>query len=189
MEKEQVIKLIRTIVEVGTVRNEFRGAGGCGTVPLSGAVMRAFVAVAEHAEDPFRLICIQTLAEICKLLNIGSVKRSLTVDSTVVIDTALVARTGGIRFLLHALGEGPLEIAPILASAFLHIIDSPRTRAYLQVGTDLEVLVLQRFVVCVNVPVDGIFSRHRRVREGARSRRQDERMYQSNPVDVTLVEW
>ncbi|KAF7365155.1 hypothetical protein MVEN_00387000 [Mycena venus] len=100
MEKEQVIKLIRTIVEVGTVRNEFRGAGGCGTVPLSGAVMRAFVAVAEHAEDPFRLICIQTLAEI------------------LVIDTDLVA--------------------PILASAFLHIVDSPRTRAYLQVGADLE---------------------------------------------------
>ncbi|KAF8139513.1 Rapamycin-insensitive companion of mTOR, N-term-domain-containing protein [Mycena galopus ATCC 62051] len=120
MEKEQVIKLIRTIVEVGTVRNESRGAGGCGTVPLSGAVMRAFVAVAEHAEDPFRLICIQTLAEI------------------LVIDTALVARTGGMRFLLHALGEGPLEVAPILASAFLHIVDSPRTRAYLQVGADLE---------------------------------------------------
>ncbi|KAJ7672758.1 Rapamycin-insensitive companion of mTOR, N-term-domain-containing protein [Mycena rosella] len=120
MEKEQVIKLIRTMVEVGTVRNEFRGAGGCGTVPLSGAVMRAFVAVAEHAEDPFRPICIQTLAEI------------------LVIDTDLVARTGGMRFLLHALGEGPLEIAPILASAFLHIVDSPRTRAYLQVGADLE---------------------------------------------------
>ena len=41
--------------------------------------------------------------------------------------------------MLHALGEGPLEIAPILASAFLHIVDSPRTRAYLQVGADLEV--------------------------------------------------
>ncbi|KAJ7761527.1 Rapamycin-insensitive companion of mTOR, N-term-domain-containing protein [Mycena maculata] len=120
MEKEQVIKLIRTLVEVGTVRNEFRGAGGCGTVPLSGAVMRAFVAVAEHAEDPFRPICIQTLAEI------------------LVIDTDLVARTGGMRFLLHALGEGPLEVAPILASAFLYIVDSPRTRAYLQVGADLE---------------------------------------------------
>ncbi|KAJ6537472.1 Rapamycin-insensitive companion of mTOR, N-term-domain-containing protein [Mycena sp. CBHHK59/15] len=120
MEKEQVIKLIRTIVEVGTVRHESRSAGGCGTVPLSEAVMRAFVAVAEHAEDPFRPICIQTLAEI------------------LVIDTDLVARTGGVRFLLHALGEGPLEVAPILASAFLHIVDSPRTRAYLQVGTDLE---------------------------------------------------
>jgi large subunit ribosomal protein L17e len=66
MEKEQVIKLIRTIIEVGTVRNEFPSAGGCGTVPLSAAIMRALVAVAEHAEDPFRLICIQTLAEICK---------------------------------------------------------------------------------------------------------------------------
>ncbi|KAJ7175920.1 Rapamycin-insensitive companion of mTOR, N-term-domain-containing protein [Mycena filopes] len=120
MEKEQVIKLIRTIVEIGTVRNESRGAGGSGTVPLSGAVMRAFVAVAEHAEDPFRLICIQTLAEI------------------LIIDTDLVARTGGMRFLLHALGEGPLEVAPLLASAFLHIVDSPRTRAYLQVGADLE---------------------------------------------------
>ncbi|KAJ7675763.1 Rapamycin-insensitive companion of mTOR, N-term-domain-containing protein [Mycena polygramma] len=120
LEKEQAIKLIRTIVEVGTVRNESRGVGGCGTVPLSGAVMRAFVAVAEHAEDPFRLICIETLAEI------------------LVIDTDLVARTGGMRFLLHALGEGPLEVAPILASAFLQIVDSPRTRAYLQVGADLE---------------------------------------------------
>ncbi|KAF7298974.1 hypothetical protein MIND_00845600 [Mycena indigotica] len=119
LEREQAIKLIRTIVEVGTVRDESQSAGP-GLVPLSAAVMRALVAVAEHAEDPFRLICIQTLAEI------------------LVIDTNLVARTGGMRFLLHALGEGPLEIAPILASAFLHIIDSPRTRAYLQVGADLE---------------------------------------------------
>ncbi|KAJ7644182.1 Rapamycin-insensitive companion of mTOR, N-term-domain-containing protein [Roridomyces roridus] len=120
MEKEQVIKLIRTVVEVGTVRNDSGGSTGSRKVPLSGAVMRAFVAVAEHTEDPFRSICIQTLAEI------------------LVIDTDLVARTGGIRFLLHALGEGPLEIAPLLASAFLHIVDSPRTRGYLQVGADLE---------------------------------------------------
>ncbi|KAJ7069741.1 Rapamycin-insensitive companion of mTOR, N-term-domain-containing protein [Mycena amicta] len=119
LEKEQAIKLIRTIVEVGTVRDDSQSAGP-GIVPLSAAVMRALVAVAEHAEDPFRLICIQTLAEI------------------LVIDTDLVARTGGMRFLLHALGEGPLEISPILASAFLHIVDSPRTRAYLQVGADLE---------------------------------------------------
>ncbi|KAJ7935708.1 Rapamycin-insensitive companion of mTOR, N-term-domain-containing protein, partial [Mycena leptocephala] len=130
MEKEQVIKLIRTIIEVGTVRNEFPSAGGCGTVPLSAAIMRALVAVAEHTEDPFRLICIQTLAEICKS------KQHLS--AILVIDTDLVARTGGMRFLLHALGEGPLEVAPILASAFLHIVDSPRTRAYLQVGADLE---------------------------------------------------
>ncbi|KAF7288523.1 hypothetical protein HMN09_01381300 [Mycena chlorophos] len=122
LEREQAIKLIRTIVEVGTVRDDAHSTGP-GLVPLSAAVMRALVAVAEHAEDPFRLICIQTLAEIRNL---------------VVIDTDLVARTGGMRFLLHALGEGPLEISPILATAFLHIVDSPRTRAYLQVGADLE---------------------------------------------------
>ena len=55
------------------------------------------------------------------------------------IDIDLVARTGGIRFLLHALGEGPVEMGPILATTFLYIIDSPRTRSYLSVGTDLEV--------------------------------------------------
>ncbi|KAF9004644.1 Rapamycin-insensitive companion of mTOR, N-term-domain-containing protein [Cyathus striatus] len=119
-EKEQVIKLIRTIVEVGTVKKDGTAAGGTSNVPVSEAVMRAVIAVAEHAEDPFRPICIQTLSEI------------------LLIDIDLVARTGGIRLLLHILGEGPVEITPILASAFLHIVDSPRTRDYLSVGTDLE---------------------------------------------------
>lgn len=67
VEKEQVIKLIRTIVEVGTVR--MATSGGSGVVPLSEPVMRAFIAVAEHAEDPFRPICIQTLAEISALVS------------------------------------------------------------------------------------------------------------------------
>lgn len=58
--------------------------------------------------------------------------------SLVLIDIDLVARTGGMRFLLHALGEGPVELTPILASTFLHIVDSPRTREYINVGTDLE---------------------------------------------------
>ncbi|ESK90459.1 cytosolic regulator pianissimo [Moniliophthora roreri MCA 2997] len=120
-EKEQVIKLIRTIVEVGTVRREMQNGDDCGIVPLSEPVMRALVAVAEHAEDPFRLICIQTLAEL------------------IVMDIDLVAKTGGIRFLLHAFGEGPIELAPILAFTFLHIAESPRSRAYLNVGIDLEI--------------------------------------------------
>lgn len=63
-EKEQIIKLIRTIVVVGSERRDPHGAAGSGTVPLSDPVMRAFIAVAEHAEDPFRPICVQTLAEI-----------------------------------------------------------------------------------------------------------------------------
>lgn len=59
VEKEQAIKLIRAIIEVGTVSN-----GGPAVVPLSEPVIRAFIAVAEHADDPFRFICIQTLAEL-----------------------------------------------------------------------------------------------------------------------------
>lgn len=137
MEKEQVIKLIRTIVEVGAVRRDATKGAGSGTVPLSEPVMRAFIAVAEHVEDPFRLICIQTLAEICKFYH--PVLSLVKTHCSVLIDIDLVARTGGVRFLLHALGEGPVELAPILASTFLHIVDSPRTREYINVGTDLEV--------------------------------------------------
>lgn len=66
----------------------------------------------------------------------------MTYFKLAVIDIDLAARTGAIRFLLHVLGEGPVEIARILASVFLHLVDSPRTRAYFQVGTDLEVLYL-----------------------------------------------
>ncbi|KAG1808998.1 Rapamycin-insensitive companion of mTOR, N-term-domain-containing protein [Suillus variegatus] len=120
-EREQVIKLIRTIVDIVSEPRDRRGVNGTKTIPLSEPIMRAFVAVAEHAEDPFRPICVQTLAEM------------------ILIDIDLVARSGGIRFLLHALGEGPVEAGPILAATFLHIIDSPRTRAYLHLGTDLEI--------------------------------------------------
>ena len=40
--------------------------------------------------------------------------------------------------LLQSLSDGPPELAPVLAMAFLTITDSPRTRAYLHPGTDLE---------------------------------------------------
>ncbi|KAG6816036.1 hypothetical protein H0H87_009102 [Tephrocybe sp. NHM501043] len=115
VEKEQVIKLIRTMVEVGTVKQDNISSCGNGIVPISEPIMRAIIAVAEQPEDPFRPICIETLVEIY-----------------------LVSRTGGIGTLLHLLGDGPVELAPILSAAFLHIIDSPRTRAYLRVGEDLE---------------------------------------------------
>ncbi|KAG6916446.1 hypothetical protein DXG01_006774 [Tephrocybe rancida] len=119
VEKEQVIKLIRTMVEVGTVKRENMSTGG-GVVPISEPIMRAIIAVAEQTEDPFCPICIETLAEI------------------LLIDIDLVSRTGGIGMLLHMLGDGPMELAPILSATFLHIVDSPRTRAYLRIGEDLE---------------------------------------------------
>ena len=55
------------------------------------------------------------------------------------MDIDLLARSGGMKILLHVLGEGPHELQPLVASAFLYIVDSPRTRVYLSVGTDLEV--------------------------------------------------
>jgi len=106
-EKEQAIKLLRTIIQIAG-ENQTPDASGTLNAVLSEAVLRAFIAVAEHAEDPFRPICIQTLAEI------------------LLIDMELMARCGGIRVLLHALAEGPSEVTPLLASVFLHIIDSPQ---------------------------------------------------------------
>ena len=66
MEKEQAIKLIRAVVEIGSQRGNAGATVGTGKVPLSEAVARAIIAVAEHSEDPFRQICLQTLTEICK---------------------------------------------------------------------------------------------------------------------------
>jgi large subunit ribosomal protein L17e len=63
----------------------------------------------------------------------------LNIPILVLMDIDLLARSGGMKVLLHVLGDGPSELAPIIASAFLHIIDSPRTRASLCVGTDIEV--------------------------------------------------
>lgn len=68
VEKEQVLKLVRTLIEIGTVRRDSPATGGTGVVPLTESVMRALIAVAEQPEDPFRPICIQTLTEICMLL-------------------------------------------------------------------------------------------------------------------------
>lgn len=92
-------------------------------VHLTQPVMRAVVAVAENAEDPFKAICVQTLAEI------------------LLIDIKLMSETGGLRLLLHVLGEGSVEMSSLLSTVFLHIVDSPRTRVYLRSGVDLEIVL------------------------------------------------
>ncbi|KAI0322355.1 Rapamycin-insensitive companion of mTOR, N-term-domain-containing protein [Amylostereum chailletii] len=122
VEKEQVIKLIRAIVEIGAQRQYPHTAPCSGKVPLSEPIMRSFIAIAEQPEDPFKTICIQTLAEI------------------MVIDIELVVRAGGLRILLNTLVEGPPELSSSLTSVFLHILDSPGTRKYLWPGSDLEIL-------------------------------------------------
>lgn len=121
VEKEQAIKLIRAIVQIGAEQRTPYNAAATNRVPLSEPVLRAFIAVAEHVDEPFRQICILTLAEI------------------LMIDIDLLARCGGLRVLLHSLAETPGELTPLLASTFLYIVDLPRTRGYLRPGSDLEI--------------------------------------------------
>ena len=113
----------------------------------------------------------------------------------VLIDVDLVSRTDGIRFLLHALGEGPPEMGSILAATFLYIIDSPRTRAYLCVGTDLEVrnsrfqwkwFFFAKSIVCV---VDRAVGCYGCLWEGPGPRRSNEGLCKGHPVDVENMEW
>lgn len=142
VEKEQVIKLIRAIVQIGAEQRSPYNATATSRVPLSEPVLRAFIAVAEHIEEPFRQICVLTLAEIREypLMDAWSIITTPNqLLSTVMIDIDLLARCGGLRVLLHSLAEGPGELTPLLASTFLYIVDLPRTRGYLRPGSDLEV--------------------------------------------------
>lgn len=50
-----------------------------------------------------------------------------------------MVRSGGTRVLFQSLADGPVELVPIIATAFLYIIDGPATRSYIHPGTDLEV--------------------------------------------------
>jgi rapamycin-insensitive companion of mTOR len=67
VEKEQAIKLIRAHTDVGSSRRSPTVGAGSGSVPLPQSIMRALVAVAEHQEDQFRHVALETLAEIGKL--------------------------------------------------------------------------------------------------------------------------
>jgi rapamycin-insensitive companion of mTOR len=64
VEKEQAIKLIRTIAAIGSQKRGSTHVPCNGAVPLSERVMRAFVSVAEQLDDPFRPVAVQTLTEI-----------------------------------------------------------------------------------------------------------------------------
>lgn len=66
VEKEQAIKLIRTIVAIGSQKRGSTLVSCAGAMPLSERVMRAFIAVAEQPDDPFRPVALQTLTEISR---------------------------------------------------------------------------------------------------------------------------
>ncbi|KAG8825817.1 hypothetical protein FRC19_010370, partial [Serendipita sp. 401] len=124
-EKEQVFLLIRALIDAGSERRPLNTPAGCSSLPLKENVVRAIVSIAEMEEDTnaLRWTAVEMLAEI------------------LLLDVELIYRSEGIRVLLQTMADGPPELAPVLANAFLSIIDNPRTRIFLKVGTDLEVAI------------------------------------------------
>lgn len=111
IEREQALKFVRAFLDVKD-----------GVKEISRAVVRTIVSVAEHNEDRLRNISIMTLAEM------------------LVKDPELVATSGGFSPLHDALAEGTFGASESLISSFLHILDTPRSRKYLQ-GSELEAVL------------------------------------------------
>ncbi|KAJ5569736.1 Armadillo-like helical [Penicillium hispanicum] len=111
IEREQALKFVRAFLDVKD-----------GVKEISRAIVRIIVAVAEHHEDRLRNISIMTLAEM------------------LVKDPELVACAGGFAALHDALAEGTFGASESLISSFLHVVDAPRSRKYLQ-GCELEAVL------------------------------------------------
>ncbi|OOQ85346.1 putative cytosolic regulator Pianissimo [Penicillium brasilianum] len=111
IEREQALKFVRAFLDVKD-----------GVKEISRAIVRTIVSIAEHHEDRLRNISIMTLAEI------------------LVKDPELVASAGGFAALHDALAEGTFGASESLISSFLHVLDTPRSRKYLQ-GSELEAVL------------------------------------------------
>lgn len=111
IEREQALKFVRAFLDVKD-----------GVKEISRAIARTIVSIAEHHEDRLRNISIMTLAEI------------------LVKDPELIASAGGFAALHDALAEGTFGASESLISSFLHVLDTPRNRKYLQ-GSELEAVL------------------------------------------------
>lgn len=111
IEREQALKFVRAFLDVKD-----------GVKEISHAVVRTIVSIADHHEDRLRNISIMTLAEM------------------LVKDPELVATAGGFAALHDALSEGTFGASESLISSFLHILDTPCSRKYLQ-GCELEAVL------------------------------------------------
>lgn len=109
MEREQALKFIRAFLDVKD-----------GVHELSRSVVRTLVSIAEHREDRLRNICIMTLAEL------------------LIKGPELLFSSGGIGILNDALGEGVFGATESLAAGFVHVLDAPRSRKFLQSGCELD---------------------------------------------------
>lgn len=124
IEKIQAIKLIRAIMELAALRSISSAPDRLALDLedlLGSGVIRALAAVAEHAEDKLRHICLETLAELA------------------VFDIRLLIKGGGLRSTLQALTEGATDFSPTLVQVFIYLVDMPGTRQHLRPGVDLEI--------------------------------------------------
>ncbi|KAJ3411340.1 hypothetical protein HDV05_002361 [Chytridiales sp. JEL 0842] len=112
LEREQGLKLFRAFIDC---------PDGSAHIPQS--VVRVIVAIAEHVEDKFRSVCIETLCELA------------------IKNTELVALCGGLKILFAALIEGPRELMDILVMTIIYILDNEETRVYIRPSVELEILV------------------------------------------------
>jgi hypothetical protein len=113
-EREQAIRLFRHVLEC--TRGHITGSG-------LEAVCRAVVAVAEHAEDVYRNLCLETLCELA------------------VWNVELLVKSGSIRVLLQVMVEGPGEISDSVVMAIFYILNCEHTRKYIRPSVDIELLI------------------------------------------------
>ena len=109
IEREQALKFVRAFLDVKE-----------GVQELSNAVVRTVVSVAEYHEDRLRNMSLLTISEI------------------LVREPAVVVTADGIGPLSDALLDGSYYGAESLAMNFLHLLDRPQRRKYLQSGHELE---------------------------------------------------
>lgn len=111
LEREQAIKFVRAFLDVKD-----------GVHEISVAIVRSFVAIAEHHEDRLRNMCLLTLAEILAK------------------KPELLIAANGMTTLTEALAEGSFPAPEGLVASFLYLLDSPRLRKYLGSGREFEAM-------------------------------------------------
>ncbi|BGP49997.1 hypothetical protein JCM10450v2_005902 [Rhodotorula kratochvilovae] len=116
-EKTHVLRLVRALL---THAGPSLGHGSA-VVPV--AVLRGVVALAETPEEKLRLAALETLGEL------------------VIRNLPLLVACEGLRVVLQTLADGPYDLAPFLALAFLSAVDHPETRQWLRPGVDVEVIL------------------------------------------------
>ncbi|KNE58783.1 hypothetical protein AMAG_04335 [Allomyces macrogynus ATCC 38327] len=113
VEKEQCLRLVRTWIEL---------PHSAGRIPLS--IVRMIIALADHADDKFRLVAIETLAEMALSPHLPT-----------------VAQCGGVRSLCMGLLDCPRDMTEYLAMTLLALVDRPEFRCYVRPGVDIEAVV------------------------------------------------